>query len=107
MKVEITLDKKRYLFFDLNAMCSFQEVTGKNLFEAKVFKRVLTKMEPVDLRALLWACLLDDDPDLTLREAGKLMQDMGKVATAINQAITVALPEAEKSRPLARKSRSG
>jgi hypothetical protein len=106
-KIEITLDKKRHLLFDLNAMCSFEEVTGKNLFESDVFEKILKNMDPINLRALLWACLLEEDPELSLKDAGKLLHGVSleKVATAINAAIMVAVPEGKQGAPLASRLR--
>jgi hypothetical protein len=66
-------------------------------------------MTPANLRALLWACLLDNDPGLTLKKAGELVdgQNMAEVVEAINLALLKALPGAKKNSPLARESQSG
>ena len=108
--VPIELDKKRHLLLDLNAMVAFEEETGKNLFDDKVSKAFSTSFSPKDLRALLWACLLHDDENLTIRQVGSWIHtgNMGDIAGKLATAWSEAMPKGGKDeRPLARKSRAG
>lgn len=84
--VEIQLDKKRNLKFNFNAICNFEEATGKSiasLGETKEFKMS-------DLRALLWAGLVHEDPDLTIEEAGELF-DYAESFQYVSEKITEAV----------------
>lgn len=109
-RVMISLDKERTIVFDLNAMCRYEEVTGKNLFDGSITTENLTSAK--DLRALLWACLAADDGDLTLEQVGALItiHNMVNIQTKLNEAIEVATPKAKKEgkkdkSPLSRRSR--
>lgn len=99
--VEITLDKPRRILFDMNAMCEFEKVTGKNFFE---FSSNASKMSASDLRAFLWACLIHEDKNLTIEEVGQMIN--GENIEAISQSLIKAqvlnTPETSKDeqRPL-------
>jgi hypothetical protein len=81
----IMLDKERHISLDLNDMCDFQELTGKNLFNANFWKEI----GPKDVVALLWVALVKDEPALTQKDIGKLIDPshMEKVITALSDAI--------------------
>jgi len=81
----IMLDKERRISLDGNDMCDFQELTGKNLFNANFWKEI----GPKDIVALLWVALVKDEPTLTQKDVGKLIQvgEMEKVITALSDAI--------------------
>ena len=101
-EVAINLDKPRTLRLDLNAMCEYEKVTGKSLFDGS-FSGV--GMTAADMRAMLWACLLGDDPTLTLETVGSLISvdNMTEVASRLNKAFEVAVPKArgkKSGRPL-------
>jgi len=96
--VEIDLGgRKRHLKLDLNAMCEFQEATGKNLFETEVIQSLSKDIVPADLRALVWACLLHEDDSLTIKEVGSwiTIENMLYVANDIARTSQAAIPEAE------------
>lgn len=105
--VKIMLDKERILCLDLNAMCEFEIVTGKNLFDGSFRGDDLSAR---DMRALLWSCLLGDDPTLTLKQVGSMISidNMSEVASRLNEAYDVAVPEIKRKRksanPLSRSS---
>lgn len=65
--IAIQLDKKRYLILDMNAMAEYEEVTGTSFFQLG------DDFSAKKMRALLWACLIDDDPTLTLTAVGKMI----------------------------------
>lgn len=98
--ITITLDRPRVLRFDLNAMVSFEEASGKSLFDPSF---QLHSMSAKDLRAMLWACLLHDDSSLTLEDVGTMIStdNMADVSAKLNEAFEVAMPEERTSdRPL-------
>lgn len=106
----IMLDKERHLLLDLNAMVAFQEETGKNLFDASVTKALKTSFGPKELRVLLWACLLHEDENLTLKQVGSWLHigNMDGIADKLMLAWSAAMPEGGKDdAPLARESRTG
>ncbi len=89
--IPITLDKPRKLRFDFNAMAIFQDTTGVSPLNmgAKM-------MEPKNLRALLWACLRDDDPDITIEAVGHEMgpANIEMIKDKLVEAFGAAMPEA-------------
>lgn len=91
-EVRITLDRDRTLILDLNAMCDFEEVTGKNML-----KGMETEFSSLDLRALLWACLKHDDEELTLEQVGGMIHggNMESISEQLMDAWLSAMPEAE------------
>ncbi len=64
----VELDRKRKYILDLNAFCELEKRIGKSLFKAINWE----DMGVNDLRLLLWAGLLTDDPALTLEEFTKM-----------------------------------
>lgn len=91
--VKITLDKERTLRFDFNALSAFEERTGKSALEASVW----AKPDARTLHALLWAALLHEDPDLTMKDVGAIihMGNLKYVSEKIREASIAANPEAE------------
>lgn len=80
--VEIELDKIRHLRFDMNAWYDIEEKTGIDLRSTTV-----AKLKVGHLRAVVWACLRHEDPDLTLEVVGSLI-DLGNldyVSERLNQ----------------------
>lgn len=87
--VPIELDKPRNLLLNLNAMAAFEEATGKNMLKA------MGNLSASDFRALLWACLKQEDKELTLEQAGELI-DIGNMEYLVNklsEAWAVAVPD--------------
>jgi len=100
--VKIMLDRERVLRFDLNAMCEFETTTGQDLFDGGFPG---TKMTFVIMRFMLWACLLDEDPTITLKQVGRLIGiwNMNYVTSRLSLAYEVAIPkqpEGKSARPL-------
>jgi len=87
-ELELDLDKKRKLTFDFNALCTIERVVGKNaLFDMSLWQRP----SAAELRAILWAGLLTDDPTLTLEDTGKLLS---KFPAVMKEAVTFAFRNA-------------
>ena len=91
--VSIKLDKVRHVRLDLNAMASYEEVTGKSMFKGVD----LENMGAIELRALLWSCLVHEDGKLTLKQVGSFItvQNMNEVSTNIASAFSDAMPDSE------------
>jgi hypothetical protein len=85
-KTTVTLDRERTLKFDVNALVAAEEKTGRNWFDLAGSSR---KLRFTDVRALLWAGCLHEDPDLTVEDAGRLIKrkHVGPVCDAIAEAL--------------------
>lgn len=72
--------RERKLCFDLNAICMADKATGVNLLKA-----VVSEVDATNIRGLLYAALLRDDPNLTLEEVGSwiTMRNLSNVHNAI------------------------
>jgi len=62
--VTITLDKERSLRYDLNAMCTVEELTGESLTD------LMRKPTIKNIRSVIWAGLIHEDPAITQVEVG-------------------------------------
>lgn len=82
--ISITLDRERRLLFDFNALIELGEATGENMLEPQAWDKLLgikrdkgkvvdLKPSPKNLRAILWAALLADDPELTEKQVGAML----------------------------------
>jgi hypothetical protein len=92
--VPITLgDKERHLVLNLNAMEAFEDITGKSFLTG--FDLDPKKLRTKELKALVWACLKDEDETITLKDVGKWidMNNASIVFGAVLKAVTGALPE--------------
>lgn len=90
-EVDVTVDGKAYrLRFDFNAMCEFEDRTGKDAMTA--VEAVETGQLGIrDLRVLALVCMLRHHPDATLQEAGDLMSND---IDAVMKVLLAAAPEA-------------
>jgi hypothetical protein len=78
----VVLDRERRLRMDFNALARAEEVTGKSFLDAETWKN----LKASDYRAIAWACLLDEDPSLTIEQVGRLMTT-GKRDNSLSQAL--------------------
>lgn len=90
--ITIELDKERSLLLDLNAMAEFEDVTGKNLFQ------IGSNFSAKDFRALLWACMLHEDEELTLKDVGQMIHpgNMEYIQNKITEVYDKQMPQGEK-----------
>ena len=102
-RIKVTLDKPRIIMFDLNALAAFEETTGRSVLNGLSLEGLAVK----DLRALFWAGLLHEDPDLTLQQVGAIVHpgNLMYIFKQINIAMGLAMPDAKEgdgdaSRPL-------
>lgn len=96
-KVPIQLDKRRYLVYDLNALSALEETYGA---VDQAFAEV-EKGSAKAIRALLWAGLISEDPELTLTKAGMLvgLSGLTLVSNKILEAVEAALPDPNLKAP--------
>jgi len=102
--VKITLDRERSLHYNLNALESFQEATGKNLFDEKTVKQIQESITPRDIKALLWAGLIHEDKMLTLEQVGEMVHvgNIRAISAELFKAYSAVMPEVDKTEaPLA------
>ena len=105
-EIEVVLDRPRKLRFDLNAMIRLEEALGINLLgqadenaEAKVEAEALESLRGI--RAMLWACLIHEDPDLTPEYVGTLLHvgNLAQISALMQRIWSLSTPKAGKSRP--------
>jgi hypothetical protein len=91
---------------DLNALSDFERVSGKSIMNGGLD---LGNMQVADVRALLWACLVQTDESLTEREVGAMLHvgNLGEVTQALTSLVRGAMPEekADAPTPLSRNRR--
>ncbi|MEM3453497.1 MAG: hypothetical protein QW835_07745 [Candidatus Hadarchaeum sp.] len=105
--IEIKLDKVRHLRLDFNALAKAEEVTGKSFLTSEGLSWATTSAK--GLRALIWACLLHEDPDLTLEEVGGLLNyaNVPQITAALSKLWEKSVPESEDNSPLAESPQPG
>ena len=88
--VKIDLDKERTLRFDFNAMANYEEATGANAILMDWAKATAKQ-----IRALMWACLLHEDPSLTIEQVGGMLHggNAKMIGKKIMEAIIAASPK--------------
>lgn len=94
--VPIELDKPRSILFDFNAWIELEDIYGN--IPAAMEKMGSGLMR--DVRNILWAGLVHEDPELTIKDVGKILSiaDLEEVTKAMIAATEQALPEGnEKS----------
>lgn len=90
--VRIDVGGKSYrLKLTVNGMCELEGATGKTLIEVV---EAMPKGSMNLLRSILWASLLEDHPDMSLADAGKIAQEIGvtSLAETLGEVIEAALP---------------
>lgn len=92
--IKFTLGEKEYeLKLNMNTFCELEEIYG-NLDAA--FED-LQKMKLKAVRALIYAAVKIENEQMTLKQVGELLglSDLERLGTAINEALSIAMPEAE------------
>ncbi len=91
-KKEVVFEERHFLL-DLNAIEAFEETTGINLMEKSSLDT--QKMSIKELKALVWAGLLHEDSDLTIRQVGSMVHtgNMLELTSAITEAMSNSMPE--------------
>jgi hypothetical protein len=99
--------KTRHLKFDFNAMVAYEEATGKNFLEMSKIT-----VSAKNLRAWLYACLVQEDRSLTIDEVGGWidLENMAGIADKLTEALQAAMPEKgdkKEAAPLVEKPPAG
>lgn len=104
--VKITLDKERLLRLTLKGMLEFEKLTKRNLLKGFDPK----KLSLEDTAALIWACLIHEDKDLTYDDVLCMvdLSNLVAVTDAVSICLERSLPEGKPGeRPLGKKSPPG
>ncbi|HEY3378536.1 MAG TPA: hypothetical protein VGL77_13675 [Armatimonadota bacterium] len=104
--IPVDLDKRRYFFLSMNSYAAIDDELGREGAWVEVLETLLsqpeTKTVPIKtFRLILWAGLIDDDPELTLQQVGALLDFAAfvRVSLQINQALSGQLPDAPATSP--------
>lgn len=103
--VPIKLDKERNMLLSLRGIMLFKKETGKDLFDPRITKAISKNIAMDDMIALVWACLIHEDRDLTIEDVGFLIHvgNVTEVMEALEKVCELAMPEGggKGDRPLA------
>ena len=88
-------DKEHELKFNMNTFCEIEEIYG----DLNKFFDDLQDMKIKAIRALVYAAVKIDDEDATLKSVGDKLsiQDLERLGSAINEALSMAMPEANEN----------
>jgi hypothetical protein len=98
-KVDFDVDGASYsLHFTANGMCELEAAAGCSAmaFLKRLEASAGDDLSFGDVRLLFWAGLQEHHPDMTVRDAGALMTDMGGIATAMEltgRAVADSMPK--------------
>ena len=94
VKITLTDGVERTIKFTLNAMAELEDRYGS---VEEAFKQ-LDNNSIKDVRCILWAGLIHEDPDLTEQQVGNLIdiQYMQELMASLGDAFDADMPEAEK-----------
>lgn len=119
---KIVLDRERLMVFDMNTLCRLESVLGTSVLQLLADMRGdfaamaeaaksgdTTARIPItvtQMRALVWATLAEDDPKLTVEDAGRLVHfgNFQLFAAAVGRLMKRFFPEPtveEDASPLA------
>lgn len=93
-EIYLELDKRRKFVFDMNGLCTAEEKLGKSVFKCVNWKDLGVR----DLRLLLWAGLLGEDPSLSIEDIGKMFHShnvafvIKEIQTLVETALEAAMP---------------
>lgn len=79
-------DKAYTLQFTANAMCELEAKAGLSISEFMANLQAAQasgRVKMLDLRLLIWAGLTENHPELTLKQAGQIINDLGGMAPAM------------------------
>lgn len=88
----VEMDRPRTLRLDMNALATAEDLTGRNFLTSAAWRDLGVR----EVRALLFACLKDEDPALTLEDVGRHLH-LGNLGDVI--ALLMGLYRAEGPQP--------
>jgi len=78
--------------YDMNAICDFEDITGMQV--AYISARSLGGLN--SLRALFWAGLIKNQPEITLKDAGNIMSEYFKSGKKLDTLYNIIFSELER-----------
>lgn len=81
------------LRMDFNAMCEFEDVTGKNALDAFADFEA-GKISVKNLRAMMYAFLKHHQPEITLEKAGDILSEN---MDAMQEVVAASMPSAREA----------
>ena len=87
--------------FSINALCELEDLLDKPMPQIFASLRDEENMRMSDVRALVWAALLDHHDEITLREAGDVATKVGTPVCLekIGKAVELAFPTKAAKNP--------
>lgn len=91
--------RRRVLRYDFNALCDLERALG--VIGVVALKQRLNDFGFATIRAFVWAAVLHDEPDVSLREVGGWLgtdlKKLEQVGEAVGEAFVAAFPDATKA----------
>lgn len=86
------------LVYSFNALCALEEQTGRGFAELSKSLADPAKVRLADIRAVLWAGLIDNHPSVTIKQVGDIIGEIKatKAFELFNRALVLAFPEASE-----------
>jgi hypothetical protein len=94
---------KSYTFvLSINALCELEDLLGQRINDTLAKLGNPNASDLRTMRAMLWAGLREHHPDVTLKQAGVMLQKMGLagITALLNKGIERTFPRADADRPL-------
>ncbi|ETA80473.1 hypothetical protein [Youngiibacter fragilis] len=94
--IKFTLGEKEYeLKFNLNTFCELEDIYGDL---NKAFDD-LQRMRIKAVRALVYSAVKVEDESVTLKDVGSMLglDDLERLGTVINEALSIAMPEVDET----------
>lgn len=95
--ITIKLDRERKLLLNLDAMERAEDFINEGRSaenEVSIFRYIQDEISKFDtlkaktIKLILWAALIDDDPELTLKQTGKIVDRLGAMLPVIKRILT-------------------
>lgn len=85
------------LRYSINALCELEDASGMSAMQLANTLGDEESFSVKTLRLMVWGGLVDNHEDITLKQAGEIINDLGapKIMEAINKAFELSMPDAE------------
>ena len=107
--VTVSVGDDEYTFsFSINALCELEDRLGKPVSHIVKALGDPDNIRITDVRALVWAAMLDHQEDITLKEAGKVASDVGfkTCLLQVGAALEIAFPPEKSGKKNPRRAKS-
>jgi len=93
----VALDRVWKMRFGANAICDLEGELGRTVQEAAAEMEDPDSVRIATIRAVLWASLRENHPDILLTHSGQILDSIGLVEAGkkIQEAFSLAFPEAK------------